>query len=221
MYGDMFITYDQEKIDDICKKDASGIIEIINEDNVKICNVNNLYRKHLYIEDIKNLRIINCDLSPNDFIYIDKNVETCIIEDSTINIMRISDNHLKSLELNNCYIKHLDIHDSQEVGTIYSFNSIIDKLVIEHSTIMHGFIVNDKNRIKNLRVARSFIINLLKNSYNEIMASNIESIEDVAIDDYDFVDLIEDSVEIINSCIIEKDNDERYNFKRGCENEKD
>ena len=139
----------------------------------------------------------------------------------TINIMRISDNHLKSLELNNCYIKRLDIHDSQEVGTIYSFNSIIDKLVIEHSTIMHGFIVNDKNRIKNLRVARSFIINLLKNSYNEIMASNIESIEDIAIDDYDFIDLIEDSVEIINSCIIEKDNDERYNFKKGCENEED
>ena len=221
MYGDIFMVYDQENIDDICKKDASDIITIINEDNVEICNVNNLYRKHLYIEDIDKLCIINCDLSPNDFIYIDKNVGTCIIEDSTINIMRISDNHLKSLELNNCYIKRLDIHDSQEVGTIYSFNSIIDKLVIEHSTIMHGFIVNDKNRIKKLRVARSFIINLLKNSYNEIMASNIESVEDVAIDDYDFIDLIEDSVEIINSCIIEKDNDERYNFKRGCENEED
>ena len=167
------------------------------------------------------LHITNCDLNSNDFIYIDKNVETCIIDDSTISTMRISDNNLKSLELDNCYIKRLDIHGSQEIGTLYLFNSIIEELVIEHSSIMHGFIVNDKNRIKNLRVARSFIINLLKNSYNEIMASNIESVEDVAIDDYDFIDLIEDSVEIINSCIIEKDNDERYNFKRGCENEED
>ena len=215
MYGDIFMVYDQENIDDICKKDASGIITITNKKNVKIYNINNLYRKHLYLENIDKLHITNCDLNSNDFIYIDKNVETCIIDDSTISTMRISDNNLKSLELDNCYIKRLDVHGSQEIGTLYLFNSIIEELVIEHSSIMHGFIVNDKNRIKNLRVARSFIINLLKNSYNEIMASNIESIEDVAIDDYDFIDLIEDSVEIINSCIIEKDNDERYNYKKG------
>ena len=29
MYGDIFMVYDQENIDDICKKDASGVIEII------------------------------------------------------------------------------------------------------------------------------------------------------------------------------------------------
>lgn len=215
MYSDMFMAYDQEDIDDICKKNTSGIMTITNKKNVKIYNINNLYRKHLYLENIDKLRIINCDLNSNDFIYIYKNVGTCIIENSTINTMRISDNDLKSLELDNCYIKRLDIHGSQEIGTIYLFNSIIEEITIEHSSIMHGFIVNDKNRIKNLRVARSFIINLLKNSYNEIMASNIESVEDIAIDDYNFVDLIEDSVEIINSCIIEKDNDERYNYKKG------
>lgn len=224
MYDDINIyrIYEQEDIDDIYKNSENGTIKITNENNIKICNVNNLYGKGLHIEDVERLRIINCDLNPYEYIYINKNIEGCTIEDSTINIMKISNNFLKFLELKNCYVKRLDIDGSQEIGTIYFYNSIIDKLDIEHSTIMNGFIINNDNRIKNLYIAYSFIVNLYKNSYNEIMRTNINSVEDIAIDDYDLIDLIENSVEVKNACIIEKDDDERYNFIReDAKNEKD
>lgn len=183
--------------------------------------LNNLDGYILALKDLFDIRIEDCDLNKDDKIQIASGIIRTNIKNCTIpNELNISNIDLEYLIISDSYIDKLIFYNCKNLINIFLYNTTINKIAFNYCNIYQGILMNDGCAIYNLDANSSFIINYRKHYYNNIYSKYIRNSYDYIIDDR-LIDIVKDRVSLNNSCIIEQEGDEAFNYYYNKKNNED
>lgn len=173
------------------------------------------------LKDLFNINIKNCDLGKEDKININTGITAVTVQNCTIsNSLNINNIDLEDLVIKDSYIDKLVFYNCKNINEIHMYNTTINELVFNCCNIYQGILMNDGCVINNLDIFHSFIINYRKHYYNNIYSKYIRNSYDYIIDDR-LIDVVKDKVSLNNSCIIEQEGDEAFNYYYNKKNNED
>lgn len=208
---------DNNKCGSVISNDILTKENIISNNNVTgilFENINNM--KHLLqINNKNNIRIMNCDLTKDEGIFVHNTINFIYIKDSTLNSLNFENCHIYNAEINSSYIDRLYIgYSTSEIIEIN--NSVVNELVINSSIIKKGLLITYNSTINKLIINESLVNNTGAIIYNTLLCIEKDNKEyNIESDIYeeDLEDVAKNLFKIYNSCII-YNNDKSKSMRR-------